>query len=246
MGRVLILGATSAIAAEVAKIHAERGDVLHLVGRHPQKLAQVAASCARTHVTTEVADFTDLAADAAVVERAIAALGAIDTALIAHGDVGDQAASERAFEDAETILRVNFTSVVALLIPLANHMESARAGRLGVITSIAGERGMPRNYTYGSAKGALNVYLQGLRSRLVLAGVSVTTLKVGLVDTPMTGGREKNLLYGKTAPVAHDIVAAMDARAGEVYVPAFWAAIMPIVRHTPEALFQRVGALAGK
>src|SRR5262245_5205126 len=128
MKRVLILGATSAIAAEVVKIHAERADVLHLVGRSADKLARVARACAATRVTTEVADFADLSANVAVVERAIATLGSIDTVLVAHGDLGDESANQRSFEDAELVLRVNFTSVVSLLIPLVNHLETAGAG----------------------------------------------------------------------------------------------------------------------
>jgi short-subunit dehydrogenase len=246
MQRVMILGATSAIAAEVATIHAERGDALHLVGRNAEKLEGVVRRCSGTRVSSEAADLGALDANAGVVERALAALGGIDTVLIAHGDLGDQLASERSFEDAERTLRVNFTSVVSLLIPLANHMEAARSGRIGVITSVAGDRGRPRNYTYGAAKGALNIYLQGLRTRLVPADVSVTTLKLGPVDTPMTRDHAKHLLFGKAPSVARDIVAAMDARAAEVYVPSYWRAIMPLVKNTPEKLFQRVPFLSGR
>jgi decaprenylphospho-beta-D-erythro-pentofuranosid-2-ulose 2-reductase len=250
MKRVLLLGATSAIAAEVAEIHVRRGDRLHLVGRNPDKLAGVARRCASANpsasVTTAIADFDALESNADVVLGAITALATIDTALIAHGALGDQIASERAFGSAEAILRTNFTSVVSLLIPLANHMESARGGRLGAITSVAGDRGRPRNYTYGSAKGALNIFLQGLRSRLYPAGVSVTTLKLGPVDTPMTRDHEKTALFGKPASVARDIVRAMDAGAGEAYVPSFWRAIMPVVKNTPERLFQILPFLSGR
>src|SRR5580704_9878749 len=187
MERVLILGATSAIAAEAARIYALRGARLHLVGRNPRKLEDTSRRCyGAASVTTEAADFALLEENRGVVERSIARLGGLDLALVAHGDIGDQLASERSFADAEPILRVNFTSVVSLLVPIANHMEAARGGRIGVIASVAGERGRPRNYTYGAAKGAHNVYLQGLRTRLYGAGVAVTTLKLGPVDSPMT------------------------------------------------------------
>lgn len=242
--RVLILGATSAIASEVAQIYAGRGARLHLVGRNPGKLAEVAARLSVSDGTTEIADFEQLSRNEGVVERAIATLGGIDTALIAHGDLGDQLASEKSFDEAEHILRVNFTSVVSLLIPLANYFEQARSGRLAVITSVAGDRGRPRNYTYGAAKGALNTYLQGVRSRLFSAGVHVTTLKLGPVDTPMTTTHKKHLLFGKPPGVAAQIVAATDAGKAEAYVPAFWGAIMPIVKNTPEPLFQAIPFLS--
>jgi len=243
---VLILGATSAIAAEAARIYAQRGDRLHLIGRDAEKLARVAASCGSAGVSTERADFSDQASNEAVIARAFDALGQIDVALIAHGDLRDQLATEQSFEEAERTLRVNFTSVVSLLIPLANRLESAHSGRIGVITSVAGERGRPRNYTYGAAKGALNVYLQGLRTRLYASNVSVTTIKLGPVDTPMTRDHKKHALFGKPDRVARDIVQAIDARTPEAYVPAVWRVIMPLVKSVPEALFQKLPFLSGR
>ena len=138
------------------------------------------------------------------------------------------------------------TSVVSLLVPLANHFEKARAGRLGVITSVAGERGRPRNYTYGAAKGALNVYLQGLRTRLYPSGVTVTTLKLGPVDSPMTRGHTKHPLFGEPVSVARAIVRAVDAGKPEAYIPPVWGAIMPVVKRVPERLFQRLAFLSGR
>jgi short-subunit dehydrogenase len=242
--RVLILGATSAIAAEIGRIYAARGAQLHLVGRNPEKLAQVRARLSISDASFEIADFSQLERNQGVIDRAITALSGVDSVVIAHGDLGDQLKSERSFDEAEHILRTNFISVVSLLIPLANHLESARAGRLAVITSVAGDRGRPRNYTYGAAKGALNIYLQGLRSRLYAAGVHVTTLKLGPVDTPMTTTHKKHALFGKPASVAAQCVAALDAGKAEAYVPPFWAAIMPVVKNTPEQLFQAIPILS--
>ncbi len=247
MSRVLILGATSAIAAEVAALYARRGARLHLVGRNPTKLAAVAARCAPATVSTAVADFTDLPGNAEVVRDALAALeGRVDVVLIAHGDLGHQLESERDFDAAAAIFDTNLSSVVAQLIPLANHLAAQGHGRLGVITSVAAERGRPRNYTYGAAKAALNTYLQGLRTRLYASGVTVTTLKLGPVDTPMTEGHPKHPLFGRPEPVARDIVRAVEAGVAEAYVPWFWRGIMAVVRATPEGLFQRVPFLSGR
>jgi decaprenylphospho-beta-D-erythro-pentofuranosid-2-ulose 2-reductase len=245
--RVLILGATSAIASEVARLYAARGARLHLVGRNDEKLARLVGLLPADQVTSRRADFADLDAAEDVIAEAFVALGGhIDVALVAHGDLGDQRESERSFAAAQATIVANFTSVVALLIPLANHLEAARGGTLGVITSVAGDRGRPRNYTYGAAKGALNVFLQGLRSRLVSARVKVTTLKLGPVDTPMTREHPKTALFGKPPAVARAIVAALDAGAAEAYVPAFWGAIMPVVKNTPERLFQALPFLSGR
>lgn len=248
MRHVIVFGATSAIAAEVCKRWAARGDRLHLVGRDPHKLATVADACGGPGVvTTTLADFSDLENAPALVDNAFAALGGrVDLALIAHGDLGDQERSEREFAEAARILAVNFTSVVALLVPLANQFERQRGGQIAVITSVAGERGRPRNYTYGAAKGALHIYLQGLRSRLYPAGVHVTTLKLGPVDTPMTATHRKNALFATRERVARDIDRAVARRKAEVFVPWFWRPILFIVRHAPEPIFQRLRFLSGR
>lgn len=245
MARVLVLGATSAIATAAARLYAQRGDRLHLVGRSADKLAALQAELG-TAASYASADFVAEGAAERVVAEALAALGEIDIVLVAHGYLGDQLLSERDFAEADLILRTNLTSVVALLIPIANHLEARKRGAIGVITSVAGDRGRPRNFTYGAAKGALNLYLQGLRSRLYSAGVTVTTLKLGPVETPMTVDHPKNALFARPAQVAKTLVAAIDRGEAEAYVPRYWRPIMEIVRRTPEALFQRMRALSGR
>src|SRR6516225_2603761 len=99
--RVLILGATSAIAAEVARLYAARGARLHLVGRNPDKLAGLVADLPAGSATSARADFADLGRAEAVIRAAVDALGGIDVALVAHGALGDQLESERSFAAAE-------------------------------------------------------------------------------------------------------------------------------------------------
>ena len=98
----------------------------------------------------------------------------------------------------------------------------------------------------GAAKGALNIYLQGLRSRLYPSRVTVTTLKLGPVDSPMTRNHAKSALFAQPLPVARGIVTALDRGVAEAYVPAIWGAIMPLVECTPERIFQWLPFLSGR
>lgn len=243
---VAIFGATSAIATEVARIYAERGARLALIGRNPAKLRALGDEIEDQVAFLHVQDFARTDELAPCVEAVQRELGRIDIALIAHGFLGDQRESEHNLEAALETAHVNYLSVMALLIPLANLMEAQRSGQIAVITSVAAERGRPRNYTYGAAKSALNTYLQGLRSRLYRAGVTVHTLKVGPTETPMTLDHPKNALFSTPLRVAQGIVAALDRGVHEAYVPGFWRPIMLVVRHLPEPVFQRVKALSGR
>jgi short-subunit dehydrogenase len=244
MRRVLIIGATSAIATACARRWAEEGADLFLVGRDAEKLDALArdlrvrgAAAARTVQM----DANDVPAHSPMLAAAVEALGGIDVALIAHGTLPDQAACEA---DAALALRefsTNGASVIALLTVLANQFQAQRAGALAVITSVAGDRGRPSNYLYGSAKAAVSVFCEGLRARLLAAGVSLTDIRPGFVATPMTQGlRLPAVLVSQPHVVARQIVAGIDRKADILYVPGFWAAIMLVIRNIPRPVFKRL------
>jgi short-subunit dehydrogenase len=241
---VLIIGATSAIAESTARLLAARGDSLYLVGRNSDKLAAIAADLSlrgSPRVGFETLDANHLGEHEPMLARAERFLGGLDTALIAHGTLGDQRSCERSVELTLQELSTNALSVVALLTLIANRMEQRRAGTIAVISSVAGDRGRGSNYVYGSAKALLTAFLSGLRQRLRAADVAVITIKPGFVSTPMTSAFEKKgLLWSQPQRVAEGIVRALDRRSATVYLPAFWQPIMLIIRAIPESLFVRL------
>ncbi|EDM80906.1 oxidoreductase, short-chain dehydrogenase/reductase family protein [Plesiocystis pacifica SIR-1] len=244
--RVLIIGATSAIASEVARRCAVRGDRLYLLARNPTKLAALEAELGPAVIGSAQADLDEVDAAEARIEGALASLGGLDLALIAHGRLGDQLRSERDVGEAMATLHTNLSSVVALLVPLGRHFAEAGAGHLGVITSVAGERGRPRNFTYGAAKGGLSHYLEGLRSVLGPQGVRVHNFKLGPVDTPMTVDHPKTAVFAEVPQVAAAILRGLEGRRHVIYVPGWWRWIMLVVRNLPEPIFQRLPFLSGR
>ena len=166
MKRILIIGATSAIASACARLWATQGASLFLVGRDAEKLEALADDLSvrgASAVYKYQMDANDIAVHTAMVSAAVTALGAFDIALIAHGTLPDQAACEADAALALCEFTTNGTSVIALLTELANQFEQQRNGAIGVITSVAGDRGRPSNYVYGSAKAAVSVFCEGLR-----------------------------------------------------------------------------------
>ena len=120
-------------------------------------------------------------------------------------------------------------------------MEKDRSGTIAVISSVAGDRGRPSNYLYGTAKAAVNTFCEGLRARLHHAGVHVTTIKPGFVATPMTQGLNlPKLLVATPERVAKDIVKAIDSRKNTIYTPHFWRWVMLIIKSIPSFLFKKL------
>ena len=243
MSGTLIIGATSAIAEATARLLAERGESLYLVGRNAARLEAIAADLAvrgAASVATDALDLNALDLHQPMIGRAFAALGRVDSVLIAHGTLGDQKACEATVTQALAEITTNALSVVSLLTLLANRLGIERHGTIVVISSVAGDRGRASNYVYGSAKAMVTAFCSGLRQRLSGAGVRVVTIKPGFVDTPMTRDFPKGPLWAKPDAIARGIVRAMDRGQGTVYLPAFWRPIMLIIRMIPERLFTRL------
>jgi len=241
--RIVIFGATSAIAKATADRFAVAGASLALVARNPARLSLVAQDLRERgspHVECIVMDALDFDRHEMVVAQAIRALGGLDAALIAHGTLPDQKACEESFVEARRELDVNFASVVSLLGVLANHFEATQAGTIAVLASVAGDRGRQSNYLYGASKGAISIVLQGMRNRLHASGVKIVTIKLGRVDTPMTASFEKGSSWARPEDVAPLIQRAIERGSDVVYVPRYWRGIMLVLRAIPEAWFKKM------
>lgn len=242
MKKVIIFGATSSIAQATARLFASRGDALFLIGRNSQKLNAFAQDLnvrGCKNVGFVAADFNDVTNHAELFQRAVTHLAGCDVLLVAHGDLGHEQEAQQNFSSALDILQTNFLSAMSICTVAANYFEQRKAGCIAAISSVAGDRGRQSNYIYGTAKGALSIFLQGLRNRLFHQGVHVVTIKPGFVDTPMTVNFKKGLLWAQPEAVGKGIVRAIDARKNTVYLPGFWAVIMTIIRSVPEFAFKR-------
>jgi hypothetical protein len=243
MQKILIIGATSAIAEATARLWAARGAALFLVGRRTERLEVIAADL-RVRGAAAVAcltmDACATSAYASMLDAVEAALGSLDIALIAHGTLPDQRACAASVEKTLAEIDSNGLSVIALATLLANRFEQQGSGSLAVISSVAGDRGRQSNYVYGAAKGMVSLFLQGLCNRLAKQGIQVLTIKPGFVDTPMTAAFSKGALWVKPDSIALGIVRAIDRKRDEVYLPRFWWLIMVIIRHLPERVFKRL------
>jgi decaprenylphospho-beta-D-erythro-pentofuranosid-2-ulose 2-reductase len=244
MKRILIIGATSAIATDCARLWAEQGSEFFLVARNMEKLEQTAADLkarGANAVTLYNMDATVFSVHPAMLENCLAAMQQIDITLIAHGTLPDQKVCERDVTTAMRELANNGTSVIALLALLANQLETQRCGTLAVIGSVAGDRGRKSNYVYGAAKGLVERYVQGLQHRLASTGVKVVLIKPGPTDTPMTAHlKNTGTKLASVEQVARDIVRGIEQGRAVVYTPRIWAVIMLVIANLPRIVFNKM------
>lgn len=241
--KVLILGASSAIAQATAAVFAARGETLYLAARDSDELERISADLAlRYDVTIHHGSFdvVDLGQHEIFINAAIAAMGGLDGVIVAVGLLGDQQQAQSDFRLVEKTVMANFTGPMSLIDHCARYLEAQKSGFIVGISSVAGDRGRQSNYYYGAAKGGFSRYLEGLRNRLSVVGVDVLTVKPGFVDTAMTYGMPGLFLVASPQSVGRAIVRAVDKRRHTLYVPWFWRYIMLIIRHIPEFIFRRL------
>ncbi len=243
MAKILILGASSTIAEHVARLYAKSENEILLVARNVQALTEISQDLGTRGVgkiSTVVHDFSDIAGAQNLIKQCYEILGKIDVALIAFGTLPDQAEVSCDSSAMHKEILLNYNSILILLNELTPGFEQQQSGSIAVMSSVAGDRGRQSNYIYGSAKGGLSIFLQGLRNRLAEKNVQVLTVKPGFVDTPMTKSFDKGLLWVGPDKVAKDISKAIDKKKDVLYTPWFWWWIMLIIRAIPEKIFKRL------
>lgn len=243
MLNMLIIGGTSAIAQATARHFAADGARFVLVGRDDDKLKAVAADLTArgAHLAQPyLLDMNEFEGHAALWQFARETLGHVDSVLIAHGTLGDQAASAADVETTMQEIRTNFLSVAAFLTHIAPAFERQKKGNITVISSVAGDRGRASNYVYGSAMAGKTAFVSGLRNRLAKSRVSVLTVKPGPTQTPMTAHLPGAGGMADVDQVGKDIYRAMKNGRNVIYTPWKWRWIMAIIRLLPETVFKRL------
>ena len=243
--KIVIVGATSAMAEHCARLWVQQSPKkLILAGRDQVKTELVAQDLQvrspQSEIIVQVIDFHDPSRIRSWVEQ-IVADGVLDIVLIAHGSLPDQTVCQQDLRLCKDALTVNGVSPVLFAEAFAGAMQVADKGTLAIIGSVAGDRGRKSNYVYGSAKGLVTRYVQGLQHRLARTNVKVVLIKPGPTDTPMTADlKGQGAKLANVVDIARMIVDGIAQGKPVVYAPGKWALIMMVIRHLPRFVFNRI------
>lgn len=239
---IVIIGATSAMAIHCARLWAKEATNFILIGRNQEKLEKVANDlCARSPQSSAKCIVMNFNAQNEITDLAeeLGKTLTIDKVLIAHGTLPVQAECQNNIRSAHQALLINGVSPSLFAEAFAKLLEQQDHGNIILISSVAGDRGRKSNYVYGSAKGLVTRYAQGLQHRLHKTNVNVLLVKPGPTATPMTDNLEINTGLAKVEDVAKDIVKADQERKSVLYTPKKWCLIMLIIKLLPSFIFNK-------
>ena len=240
----IVVGASSGTGAALVRRLAAQGFAVAAVARRDDELTKLRDDICRTlpdaRILTVAHDVRDYEAVPAIFEDITRKLGGLDLIIYAAAVQPKVAATEYSFEKDRQMIETNVLGAIAWLNQAAARFERAKRGRIVGISSIAGDRGRVGSPVYNSSKAALDTYLEALRNRLSRRGVTVTTVKLGFVDTELLKNAAKTFWVISPEEAAARILALADQGKQVAYAPRRWQLVSLIVRAIPSPIFRRL------
>jgi len=244
--KAIVLGGTTGMGRAIARLLAERGDGVFLMGLDAPDLERSSADLVARHpgrgaIGFAVCDLERPEGFAGALDAADAALGQFDTVVVTAAMFATQEALEQDVELTRRLVTVNYANTVVFCEHARKRLIARGGGRLAVFSSVAGDRGRKPVIIYGSSKAGITRYLEGLDHKFYAAGLRVLCVKPGFVKTGMTAGLKPPPFAGEPDAVALRVVRAMDRQKPVVYAPAMWALVMLVIRFLPRFVMRRIG-----
>ena len=234
---ILITGATGGIGAALARRYAAPGRRLFLHGRNAARLAEVAAQCRASEVTTQILDLADANALVAWIESIAPA---VDLAIVNAG-VTSNVRSGESWREVDALLQVNVRAALLTAAALVPEMRRRGSGQIALVSSIAAWFGLPLTPAYSASKAALKAYGEALRGWLAPQGVEVNVVMPGFVRTEMSArfpGPKRFMLSPEDA--ARRIAHGLERNRARISFPFPSSFAMWALGALPAALSQRI------
>jgi short-subunit dehydrogenase len=242
--KAVFLGATKGMGRALARLLAQRGDRVFLLGRDLDDLQRSATDLelfgAAGSVGIAPCDLLDPNTFAPALEAAAVALEGFDTVIVTAGLFATQDVLEADTGLTARLLTADFTNTILFCEVARKRLLAAGGGTLCVFSSVAGERGRKPVILYGAAKAGLSHYLEGLDHKFRAQGLRTIAVKPGFVKTAMTAGLPAPPFAAEADDIARAVLKAIDRGTPEVYAPGIWRWIMLVIRSLPRTVMRRI------
>ena len=246
MSNVFITGASSGIGAALARQYAQRGDVLGLVARNPEKLQALIDTLPgdKSRYLAIPADVTKKDEIIAAAQKFEALSGGADIVIANAGiSIGCKTEFYEDLEVMEAIYRTNVFAMAYTFHGFIEPMTKRGRGKLVGIASVSGIRGLPGSEAYGASKSAVITYNESLRVGLRKTGIKVQTNSPGFVRTPLTSANPYKMPFVLTPDeFAARAVKTIDSDTSYRTIPWQMGLLAKAMRIAPNCLWDKIVA----
>ncbi len=238
MHKAIIIGASSGIGRELAKMLAKNGYSLGLVGRRIELLSSLQQEVALSSFTKQI-DVSQPSQAMHLLQELIHQMNGVDLVVISSG-VGF-INTDLEWEKERSIISVNVTGFAAMANVAMEHFMTQGSGHLVGISSLAALRGGESSPAYAASKAFVSNYLEGLRKKVVKLKLPITVTEImpGFVDTAMAQGG--GLFW--VAPVekaALQIFRVIRSRKNHACVTKRWCVVAWLLKVLPDFIYLRI------
>ena len=183
-------------------------------------------------------DITNVNESIATLNEIITELKGLDLLIINSG-VGMPSGS---FEQEMNVIDVNVKGFTAVAKHGYNYFSQQGKGHLVGVSSVAGGRGMRISSAYAASKAYMSIYFEGLKhhARKYKTGVTITEIRPGFVDTPLTEGKSNLFWVAKPEKAARQIRNAIERKANIAYVTKRFFLVYWLLKLLPNWLFHKL------
>lgn len=238
---VVVIGATSGIAKSVMrKLLSEKKYNFSLIGRCRKNLDQIQKDLEIRDPSVLIRLYcSDDLSDVDFINSTVHKNKSSSMVLICVGMLPEQDRIQRDLSYLEQSVQINSLIPILWLEAFAASVDQSDTLTIGILSSVAADRGRKSNYCYGAAKSLIDTYVQGLQHRFYKTNKNFVLIKPGPTKSPMTRHiAEDNL--ADPDKVAEDIMKAMNRKKPVVYTPSKWWLIMQIIKMLPRQIFNRM------
>jgi len=238
MKKAIIVGATSGIGKELARLLSKNGFLVGITGRRNALLVALKHEQPEIFFTKRF-DVTDTKLSILKLNELVAELGGLDLLIISSG-IGELN-ENLDFEIEERTIDTNVIGFTAIADWGFNYFRNQGFGHLAAISSIAGMRGMRQSPSYSSSKAFQINYLQALRQKVgnLQLPITITDIRPGFVNTDMAKG-EGLFWVASVEKASGQILKAIIKKKRLQYVTKRWGLIAWMLRIIPNYLYHKM------
>jgi len=233
MKRAIIVGASSGIGMEVAKLLQSDGWTIGVASRREERMRELFPDAVAMPIDVLADDAPDQLM--ALVE----ALGGVELYFHAAG-IGWQNQQLETEKEVATVATnaLGFTQMVDAMF---GYMAEHGGGHIAVISSVAGTKGLGAAPAYSATKAFQNKYIEALEqlANMRHLNIRLTDIRPGFVDTPLLAGASFPLMM-RPERVARSIVKAIGRGSSVAVVDWRWRIVVGLWRLIPRFVWRRL------